>query len=383
MREPYRKYLKVILNILTAIVILLLTVFLLPKVLGFFLPFVIGWIISMIANPLVRFLDEKIRIRRKAGSAIVIVAAIALVIGGGYWGISLLVREISGFVSELPELWNSMQSDFSHAGKQLETIAGYFPAPVQNQVTALVNALGSFASGIANNLSSPTVSAVGTFAKNIPSVFIGIIMMLLSAYFFIAEREEIFANLHKYIPEGLHRKGRILYDSLIGAVGGYFKAQFKIEIWMYVLLLIGFLILKIKHAALISFGIALLDFFPVFGTGTVLLPWAVIKILGGNYKMAIGLLIIWGFGQLARQLIQPKVVGDSVGVPALPTLFLLYIGYKLGGVGGMIIAVPVGLIIIRMYQAGFFTTTIDSVRILIHGFNHFRRLTDEDKTDIR
>lgn len=99
--------------------------------------------------------------------------------------------------------------------------------------------------------------------------------------------------------------------------------------------------------------------------------------------MAIGLLIIWGIGQLARQLIQPKIVGDSVGMPPLPTLFLLYIGYKLGGVVGMIVAVPIGLIALTMYQEGALQTTKDSVKILTAGINHFRRLKSEDMDEVR
>lgn len=98
--------------------------------------------------------------------------------------------------------------------------------------------------------------------------------------------------------------------------------------------------------------------------------------------MAIGLLIIWGGGQLARQLIQPKIVGDSVGVPPIPTLFLLYIGYKVGGVFGMIAAVPIGLIIITMYTEGAFETTKNSVLILVSGINKFRRLEKEDMVNV-
>ena len=134
------------------------------------------------------------------------------------------------------------------------------------------------------------------------------------------------------------------------AVGGYFKAQFKIEIWMYLLLVVGFTVLNVNYTLLIALGIAVFDFLPVFGTGTVLIPWAVIKILSSDYKMAVGLLIIWCVGQLARQIIQPKIVGDSVGVPPIPTLFLLFIGYKAAGVFGMIIAVPIGIILVNMYE---------------------------------
>ena len=121
---------------------------------------------------------------------------------------------------------------------------------------------------------------------------------------------------------------------------------------------------------------------PFLGTGTVLIPWAVIRILTAQYKTAIGLLIIWGVGQLARQLIQPKIVGDSIGVPPLPTLFLLYIGYKLSGVLGMILAVPLGLLVYSLYEEGAFDTTKNSVLILMAGINRFRRLDEADMTEV-
>ncbi len=97
-----------------------------------------------------------------------------------------------------------------------------------------------------------------------------------------------------------------------------------------------------------------------------------IKVLGGDFKNGHRAADHLGVGQLLRQLIQPKIVGDSIGVPPLPTLFLIFIGYKVGSVAGMILAVPAGIIVANMYQAGFFDTTIDSVFwILVHGFNRF------------
>ena len=363
-----RKYVKAVLNLITAAVILLFVVFVVPSVISYFMPFVIGWIIAMIANPLVRFLDEKIKIRRKAGSAIVIIAVIAVIVAGIYGILSLLAGQLKGFVEELPGLWKAMESDISNAGSSLESFSHYFSPNVQDQVARVLNSLMNLLSSAVDHLGSPTVSAVG--------------MCLLSSYFFVAQREEVIAAFRKYVPESFRKKWDVMYHSLTGAIGGYFKAQLKIEIWVYLLMLVGFLILRVRYGALISIGIAILDFLPVFGTGTVLWPWAVIKVLGGDFKMAIGLLIIWGVGQLLRQLIQPKIVGDSIGVPPLPTLFLIFIGYKVGSVAGMILAVPAGIIVANMYQAGFFDTTMDSVRILVHGFNRFRRLTPEDKAEI-
>lgn len=160
-------------------------------------------------------------------------------------------------------------------------------------------------------------------------------------------------------------------------MGGYFKAQFKIEIWIYLVLMVGLWILKVKYSLLIALLIAFLDFFPIFGTGAVLWPWALIELLAGDYRMALSLMIIWGVAQLLRQIIQPKIVGDSIGVPPVPTLFLLFIGYKIGSVLGMILAVPVGIVVLNMYEAGLFETTQNSIRF-DKRFNRFRMLNKED-----
>lgn len=208
-------------------------------------------------------------------------------------------------------------------------------------------------------------------------------MALLSSYFFVAERVQLNEWFRKVTPASIQLGFRMVRHSLMKSVGGYLKAQLKIEVWMYILLLIGLGVLHVSYYALIALVIAFLDFLPFLGTGTVLIPWAVIRFLAGDYKSGIGLLVIWGVGQLARQLIQPKIVGDSIGVPPLPTLFLLYIGYKVSGVLGMIVAVPIGLLIFSLYQEGVFDTTKNSVLILIAGINRFRRLTEEDFAEIR
>ena len=109
---------------------------------------------------------------------------------------------------------------------------------------------------------------------------------------------------------------------------------------VFLILLVGFAVLGIRFAVLLAFLPAFLDFLPFLGTGTVLLPWALFQFLAHDYRMTVGLLVIYAVSQTVRQLIQPKIVGDSMGVPPLPTLFLLFIGYKFGSVIGMIIAVP-------------------------------------------
>ena len=378
-----RTYLKVFLNLGIMLAIILICIFVLPRVIVFFIPFIIGWIISLIASPLVKFFEKKLKIKRKASSAFVVIAVIAAVILAAYLVGSKLAEEAVLFADELPQMWESMQADFAEVGAKLSVAYQYVPKGIRNTINNLGANIQTYLGEFVGTLSSPTIEALGRFAKNLPNILISIIMCLLSSYFFVAEKGYVTGMFAKVLPKSLLERFYMIYRSFKRAVGGYFKAQLKIELWMYLLLGIGFSVLQIKYAFIIAIGVAFLDMLPFFGTGTVLIPWTIVEFLSGDYTRVIGLLIIWGVGQLARQLIQPKIVGDSMGLSPIPTLVLLYVGYKFAGVIGMIIAVPIGIIVLNMYQEGVFDTTLDSLKILYAGISNFRHLKEEDMQPVR
>ena len=375
------KYLKAVTNLVLAVIVILLIIYVLPKVAVFFTPFICGWVIAWIASPMVRFCEEKLKIRRKTSSAAVIILAIALVVLVIYFIGAKLIREGTGLVQDLPEMWEGLSAEIALATEKFSSVYDRFPIDVQKTLTGIKDGASEAIGSLIEKISSPTIEAVGNFAKKLPTAIIAVIMCLLSAYFFVTDKAQVSAWIRGAAPQGLVSRYDIIRRSVVRAVGGYFKAQFKIELWIYLLLVIGLSFLKVRHVLLISAGIALLDILPFFGTGTVMVPWAIIKVLSGDYKMAVALVIIWGVGQLVRQIIQPKIVGDSIGVPPIPTLFLLYIGFKVGGVIGMIVAVPVGLIIYTMYEEGVFETTKNSILILVNGLNRFRKITPQDVED--
>lgn len=373
-----RTYLKVFLNLALMLGIVLFCIYALPRLLVYFMPFLIGYIVALIASPMVKFLEKTFKIKRKASSAFVVIAVIGLVILAGYFLVSVLAKRIMEFVRELPVLWEDIRAEIMGIGEHLSVAYRYLPGELREFVEGLTEAVPEYTGSFMESAGTPTFEAVGRIAKNIPGVFIAVIMCLLFSYFCVAEREYIPALCKKIMPPTWIAGFGMMKRALTRAVGGYFKAQLKIEIWMYLLLGIGFSILGVRYAFIIAIGVAFLDLLPFFGTGTVLVPWAIIKFLSGDYKMVIGLLIIWGVGQLARQIIQPKIVGDSVGLPPIPTIVLLYVGYKMGGVIGMIVAVPIGIILLTMYQEGVFDTTINSLKILYASISNFRHLTPED-----
>ncbi len=378
MRRALKIYLKVTLNLFTALMAVLLCIFLLPRLIWFFMPFILGWLISLIASPVVRFFEEKLKVKRKAMTALVIVAVLAVVVLLVYLLIAKLVREGVNFINELPDIWNTILAEFNKVGANLQGVYDRMPADTQATIDHIILEMGNYMSSMMGQFELPSFKAVGNAAKQIPDIFLAVVMCLLSAYFFVADKGYMAAAVEKFVPVSVRYHFDLIRRSFRNAVGGYFRAQFKIECWIYILLVIGLMILGVDYAFLAAFGIAVLDFLPVFGTGTVMVPWAVIELLSENYRMMFGLIAIWLVGQLVRQLIQPKIVGDSIGMDAIPTLFLLYIGYRVAGVLGMILAVPIGIIVVNLYEEGAFDTTRQSLRILAAGFNHFRKIRPDD-----
>ena len=113
------------------------------------------------------------------------------------------------------------------------------------------------------------------------------------------------------------------------------------------------------------------------------IPWALIKLLSGKYALAAGLALLYVLTQVVRQVIQPKIVGDSMGLPPLWTLIFLYLGFKVHGISGMILAVPIGIFVMNLYHYGAFDPLIGNIRLLaeevqlLRGPNEAVRETDQ------
>lgn len=366
-------YLKIVINFIIYIVAILLLLLVLPKLLGFFFPFVIGWLIAIIANPMVRFLEKKVKLLRKHSSAITIIFVIALIVAAGAFVISIIVREAKGLINDWPEIEKNLIERFGSINVYINKITASLPENVRNSVDKAIAGLGDSLLAYLRDLPMPSMSDAGNFVNNVADGFLAVIVTILSAYFFAACREELLAGLQKRMPESVIEYWRLVYGNFIKAFGGYFKAQFKIMLILLVIMFVGFEILRMDYSFLIALGIALLDVLPVFGTGAVLWPWAIIDMFTGNYIRAIGFVVIYLICQVVKQVLQPKMVGDSIGMHPLLTLLSMFIGYKLYGVIGMIFFIPIGMVIVNMYRIGMFDKLIRGIKIIVHDLNEFRK----------
>jgi len=366
-------YLRILVNFILTIVGILLVVLLGPKLLRFFMPFVIAFVISSIANPIVRFLDKKVKIARKYSSVFMIVLVLGAVVGVLYLLIAFLVKQTMNLYEDRFALYDEVAGILDNFVNNLSGLFAKLPIGLQEALDSLQESLSVWARNFLADIELPAISTLGSYVGSVVEVIFFAIITVLAAYFLTAERDNMGEWLTNVLPESVKRYYRMVIDSFKKAVGGYFKAQFKIMIILVIIMFIGFEILDISYSFLLAFVIAFLDFLPVFGTGAVFWPWLVVDIVVGDYKQAIFLGILYLLCQLIKQILQPKMVGDSVGINPLAALLYMFIGYKFAGVIGMIIGIPVGMIIVSLYQAGLFDQLIKGVKILVHDINEFRK----------
>ena len=364
---------RMILNIVIPLLGLCLVIFLGPRLLHFFMPFVVGWILALLANPLVRFLERRVKLVRRHGSMLIIIAALAIVIGLFYGAGLLVYREMGSFLADAPEIYQSVIAEIENALQNGRKLAEYFPQNLQPPLLAFSDNLDGLFGKLVSRAAEPTVQIAGHVAKSIPNLLVNMVIIILSSYLFLADRESIMRWLKEHLPAFVFRYIEYMKRDAKGLIGGYFLAQFRIMCVVALILAAGFLVLGVRYGVLLAFLTAILDFLPIFGTGTVLFPWAVVKLFAGEYVYATGLILLYILTQVVRQIIQPKIVGESMGLPPLMTLFLLYLGFKLRGLTGMILAVPVGLVFINFYKYGAFDSMIRNFRMLMESIQKFRR----------
>ena len=377
--ENRRPYWQVALSLLFSILATAAFIVIGVYMIRFFAPFVVGWIIAAIAAPLVNWLEKRLKIVKKLGSALIVILVLAAIVLVIYFGASRLITEVRGLVRDFPDMYAQLEAGLRQIGNTLSGIFDRLPDGVQNGIDTVAQNLDQYMGNLVSGISEPTVMAAGNIARRVPSYLLYFLVTVISAYFFIVEREEVLGWLKKVSPQAVQKRMKLVMDNLRYAVGGYFKAQLKIMGVIFLILLAGLGFLGTGYFVLVAMLIAILDFLPFFGTGTALIPWAVYKFFMGDYKMTAVLVIIYVITLVVHQLLQPKMVGDSVGLNPLVTLLLLYIGYRMGGILWMILAVPIGMVLINMCQAGAFDYIIDDVKILVRGILGLREDGEKPK----
>lgn len=351
-------YLDIIMELLVILAGALLLIFALPKAIVFLWPFVAGWIISMMAHPVIEYLEKKVKLPKKFGSAILIAAVITGIIVVLYFAVRGIALQVIGFIQDAPDIRHEIMRQGMIFQKKIEQFLSILPPSFGKQFDQWSGSIGDLFKKAASSAGDYGVAHAGGVAKGVTSGLLGLVVMLFAAYMFSLEREKLIAWYEKCIPGFVKHKINVFMKNSVGVLVSYCLAQLKIMIVIIAILWIGFFIAGIGHSFIYSVLVGIVDIFPILGTGTVIIPWAIFKLITGDIKTAVILLIIYAICLVLKQVLQPKMMGDSMGISALTTIFLIYVGLKFGGLGGMLLALILGMFVINLYRLGVFDRKI-------------------------
>lgn len=368
---------RILVNLGVALAGILLLIFVVPPLVRFLMPLIVAWIVAMIANPIIHFLEKRIKIMRKHGSALVIILVLAALIAAFYGLAVLVASQFSSWVTELPEVYDSVTQNLQHLFQSLHQKYNMIPADVKLAFDQRENVLDDYIQkaidGLLKMVNSGSLSKVSSFASSLMDFLVYAILTILASYFMTVEKDHFTKLLQEKTPAGVQRIWDKIRKIFIRAIGGYFKAHFQIMIVIFFITVIPFAFMGISYSGLLAVVIAIVDFLPFFGAGTVLVPWAVYRLMTGSYTYAVILLVIYVVVLIVRQLLEPKLIGDNIGMSPFETLVFMLIGYRLAGVLGLIIGIPVGMILIECYREGMFDDYIRGIKILAHDINEYRK----------
>lgn len=351
-------YLDIIMELLVILAGALLLIFVLPKAIVFLWPFVAGWIISMMAHPVIEYLEKKVKLPKKFGSAILIAAVITGIIVVLYFAVRGIALQVIGFIQDAPDIRHEIMRQGMIFQKKIEQFLSILPPSFGKQFDQWSGSIGDLFKKAASSAGDYGVAHAGGVAKGVTSGLLGLVVMLFAAYMFSLEREKLIAWYEKCIPGFVKHKINVFMKNSVGVLVSYCLAQLKIMIVIIAILWIGFFIAGIGHSFIYSVLVGIVDIFPILGTGAVIIPWAIFKLITGDIKTAVILLIIYAICLVLKQVLQPKMMGDSMGISALTTIFLIYVGLKFGGLGGMLLALILGMFVINLYRLGVFDRKI-------------------------
>ncbi|CDE68281.1 sporulation integral membrane protein YtvI [Clostridium sp. CAG:277] len=368
---------RILVNLGVALAGVLFLIFVVPQLVRFLMPLIVAWIVAMIANPIIRFLEKRIKIMRKHGSALVIILVLAALIAAFYGLAVLVASQFSSWMTELPEVYDSVTQNLQHLFRLLHQKYNIIPADVKLAFDQRENMLDSYIQkaidGLLKMVKSGSLSKVSLLASSLMDFLVYAILTILASYFMTVEKDHFTKLLQEKTPAGVQRIWDKIKKIFIRAIGGYFKAHFQIMIVIFFITVIPFAFMGISYSGLLAVVIAIVDFLPFFGAGTVLVPWAVYRLVTGSYTYAAILFVIYVVVLIVRQALEPKLIGDNIGTSPFETLVFMLVGYRLAGMLGLIVGIPVGMILVECYREGMFDDYIRGIKILARDINEYRK----------
>ena len=354
---------RVLKNILY-VVLILLGLYIALELSIFYMPFLIAFIISLMIEPAIKKIMKKTHLTRRTSSIIIFVLVSVIIIGGLAWLLITLFSESSSLLQSLNDYFDKLYVQFRNLINYFDFdnihLSDEILEVIQNSTEDFLTTASDWLRNILNNLIN--------FVTSIPSIAICIGITVIALYFICVDKIYILDQIEHHLPRLWVKKISIHLKDLIQTLGGYLKAEATLILVSFVISLIGLYILQIvgfnvQYPLLMALFIGFVDALPILGSGTVMIPWAIICALNGDINLGIAIIILLIIMSVVRQVLEPKLVSKNIGVHPIFTLIAMYTGFKVIGIIGLLVG-PIVLIIVKnifsnLIDQGVFKTIFD------------------------
>lgn len=312
------------------------------------LPFLLGILLALAAEPATKLLSAKMGLPRGGAAALSVSAVFLLSVTAISFAFALLIRQLQQLSGILPGLAQTVSQAMVLLQTWLENLASRLPDPMQRPVTDLTAKLFSGGNSLLEQLALQLPKLATGLLGGVSQGMLGLLTGIISAYMISNRLPALQQWWQRHqIPQWQQRWLPAL-RSLRKALAGWFLAEVKLAGIAFVVLSLGFFLLRIENSLLWAVLITMLDAFPILGVGTVLIPWALVCFLQEHMARGIGLLAIYAVAWLSRSILEPKLVGRGLGLDPLVTLIAIYAGWKLWGILGMLLAPILTLVVAQV-----------------------------------
>ena len=313
------------------------------------LPFLLALALSAMVEPLVQRLRRGLKVRRSFAAALV-TTLLLLTLGGGLaLGLVRLGVELRQWSARLPEMvagfpamWNGL---LDRAGAWYAASPGF----LRSALDALAAQLMEQGPSLAGDVGTRLMGAASSVLAALPDTGLFLMTTVLAMYFTSLSYPAILAFLKRQLPRAWQGRCRAAAQCFRSTILKWLRAELLLILTTFVILLAGFTWMGLEYALLAAVFTALVDALPVLGTGTVLVPWALGRLLLGDTGQALALLALYAVGMLVHTLLEPRLLAGQVDLPPITALLAMYLGFHFMGVGGMVL-MPVCLLLLKQFQ---------------------------------
>ncbi len=299
-------------------------------------PFAAGTVIALLAEPLVRLLTKKLP--RGLGAGIGVTVTLAFLAGLLSIVGAAAVRQVGILSQKIPDLGRAAGEGIVHLQDFLVNLTQKAPEGMRATLTGSVLRLFDSGSAVVDEMTRRIPNALTKVIGWVPKGAMSIGTALISSFLISARLPKLKTLLREKLPQSWTQSYLPNIKKAGKAVSGWLKAQLRLSAVTYLIVAVGFLLLRIPNALLWGLLIAVVDAVPILGTGTVLVPWGIVCLVQGNVIQGVGLFALCGAAIFTRSILEPRLVGRQLGLDPLVTLIALYIGFRFWGILGLILA---------------------------------------------